>query len=60
MSESALLWDKIQIHIYKIKHGKLRISFSNSDIRSFFSIIRITYFWKSSEQDDLGILKNST
>ena len=32
MSESVLLWDKLRIHIYRIKHGKLRIVYSNSDI----------------------------
>jgi hypothetical protein len=25
VSESVLLWDKIRIHIYRMKHGKLRI-----------------------------------
>jgi hypothetical protein len=32
MSKSVLLWDKLRIHIYRIKHGKLRISLLNSDI----------------------------
>jgi hypothetical protein len=29
VSESVLLWDKLRIHIYKIKYGKLRISLLN-------------------------------
>jgi len=32
VSESVLLWDKIRIHMYKMKHGKLRIAYSNSDM----------------------------
>jgi len=26
VSESVLLWDKIRIHIYKLKHGKIVLS----------------------------------
>jgi len=29
VSESVFLWGKIQIHIHRIKHGKLRISSLN-------------------------------
>jgi hypothetical protein len=29
MSESVFLWDKIRIHIYRMKHGELRISLLN-------------------------------
>jgi len=32
VSESVLLWDKLRINIYRIEHGKLRISLLNSDI----------------------------
>jgi hypothetical protein len=32
VSESVLLWNKIRIHIYRIKHGKLRIVYSNHDM----------------------------
>ena len=32
MSESVLLWDKVRIQIQRIKHGKLRIVYSNSDM----------------------------
>jgi hypothetical protein len=32
MSESVLLWDKIRIRIYRMKHGRLKISSLNPGI----------------------------
>jgi len=29
VSESVLLWDKVKIHMHRMKHGKLRISSLN-------------------------------
>jgi len=29
LSENVLIWDKIRIHIYRMKHGKLKIVFLN-------------------------------
>jgi len=38
MSESVLIWDKIKINMYRMKHGKLRISLLNFDIKNPLSI----------------------
>ena len=32
ISESVLLWDKIRIRIYRMKHGRLKISSLNPGI----------------------------
>jgi len=45
MSESVLLWDELRIHIYRIKHGKLRIREKmGSIIRNILFYLAISIF----------------